>query len=208
MFSDQTLETFERYDKPSFEAITREFAYWQDIEIRHKGTVHRNRRQRILRLRPAHPADAVAGARPAPLASAWNSATRSRGWKRSPAPISSSRPTASTQRSRERYAEHFRPAVDLRPNKIYVDGIHQAIGFFPVLFPGDGMGGVYRPMPTNTRPAASTWVLETGHGHLAARRVGPDGRSRLRPVHGGCVRGGPGRPCADHQPVALAVSSR
>ena len=41
VFSDQTLETFERYDRPSFEAITREFAYWQDIEIRHKGTVHR-----------------------------------------------------------------------------------------------------------------------------------------------------------------------
>src|SRR5579875_3330482 len=41
VFSDQTLETFERYDRPSFEAITREFAYWQDIEIRHKGSVHR-----------------------------------------------------------------------------------------------------------------------------------------------------------------------
>ncbi len=41
VFSDATLDTFERYDRPSYEAITRNFAYWDDIEIRFRGTVHR-----------------------------------------------------------------------------------------------------------------------------------------------------------------------
>src|ERR1700676_1940917 len=41
VFSDQTLETFERYDPESYTAITRSFAYWDDIEIRFKGTVQR-----------------------------------------------------------------------------------------------------------------------------------------------------------------------
>ena len=41
VFSDQTLETFERYDAESYRAITQKFAYWDDIEIRFKGTVHR-----------------------------------------------------------------------------------------------------------------------------------------------------------------------
>ena len=41
VFSDQTLETFERYDPPSYRAITENFAYWHDIEIRFRGTTHR-----------------------------------------------------------------------------------------------------------------------------------------------------------------------
>jgi anthraniloyl-CoA monooxygenase len=41
VFSDATLDTFERYDRPSYEAITHNFAYWDDIEIRFRGTVHR-----------------------------------------------------------------------------------------------------------------------------------------------------------------------
>jgi anthraniloyl-CoA monooxygenase len=41
VFSDQTLETFEAYDRESYRAITDHFAYWDDIEIHFKGTVHR-----------------------------------------------------------------------------------------------------------------------------------------------------------------------
>ena len=41
VFSDETLETFERYDLESYRAITANFAYWDDIEIHHKGAVHR-----------------------------------------------------------------------------------------------------------------------------------------------------------------------
>lgn len=41
VFSDATLDIFERYDFPSYKAITENFAYWDDIEIRFKDTTHR-----------------------------------------------------------------------------------------------------------------------------------------------------------------------
>ncbi len=41
VFSDETLQTFEQYDEESYRAITERFAYWDDIEIHFKGTVHR-----------------------------------------------------------------------------------------------------------------------------------------------------------------------
>jgi anthraniloyl-CoA monooxygenase len=41
VFSDQTLDTFERYDPESYRAITDAFVYWDDIEINFKGTRHR-----------------------------------------------------------------------------------------------------------------------------------------------------------------------
>src|SRR5215208_4005390 len=41
VFSDATLDNFERYDLPSYRRITQEFAYWDDIAIHFKGDVHR-----------------------------------------------------------------------------------------------------------------------------------------------------------------------
>ncbi len=41
VFSDETLQTFEKYDRESYRSITDNFAYWDDIEIHFKGTVHR-----------------------------------------------------------------------------------------------------------------------------------------------------------------------
>src|SRR6202030_3524562 len=41
VFSDETLETFETYDRERYQAIIDNFAYWDDIEIHFKGTRHR-----------------------------------------------------------------------------------------------------------------------------------------------------------------------
>src|SRR6478736_6518002 len=41
VFSDATLDNFEKYDRPSYDRITRAFAYWDDIAIHFKGSVHR-----------------------------------------------------------------------------------------------------------------------------------------------------------------------
>ena len=41
VFSDQTLDTFESYDRESYRAIIGHFAYWDDIEIHFRGTTHR-----------------------------------------------------------------------------------------------------------------------------------------------------------------------
>ncbi|MBC7578265.1 MAG: bifunctional salicylyl-CoA 5-hydroxylase/oxidoreductase [Tardiphaga sp.] len=41
VFSDATLDNFEKYDLPSYQRITQEFAYWDDIAVHFRGTVHR-----------------------------------------------------------------------------------------------------------------------------------------------------------------------
>src|SRR5246500_5822277 len=41
VFSDATLDNFEKYDPPSYRRITQEFAYWDDIAAHFRGTVHR-----------------------------------------------------------------------------------------------------------------------------------------------------------------------
>src|ERR1700753_3892752 len=41
VFSDATLDNFEKYDAPSYRRITQEFAYWDDIAVHFRGTEHR-----------------------------------------------------------------------------------------------------------------------------------------------------------------------
>jgi anthraniloyl-CoA monooxygenase len=41
VFSDATLDNFEKYDLESYRRITQEFAYWDDIAVHFRGTVHR-----------------------------------------------------------------------------------------------------------------------------------------------------------------------
>src|SRR5262249_60320437 len=41
VFSDATLDNFETWDPPSYRRITQEFAYWDDIAVHFRGTVHR-----------------------------------------------------------------------------------------------------------------------------------------------------------------------
>ncbi len=159
VFSDQTLETFERYDRPSFEAITREFAYWQDIEIRHKGTVHRIggngfcgcARRTLLMLLQARARslgvtlefrhevaglEEVADADLIVAADGINSATR------------------------ERFVEHFRPIIDLRPNKFTWMGSTKPLDSFLFSF-RETEWGVFIAHAYQYEAGRSTWVLET-----------------------------------------------
>src|SRR6201998_4865730 len=41
VFSDTPLDNCEKYDPPSYRRITQEFAYWDDIAVHFRGTVHR-----------------------------------------------------------------------------------------------------------------------------------------------------------------------
>ena len=41
VFSDQTLQGFEEYDRETYRQIVGHFAYWDDIEIHFRGTTHR-----------------------------------------------------------------------------------------------------------------------------------------------------------------------
>ena len=159
VFSDQTLETFERYDRPSFDAITREFAYWQDIEIRHKGTTHRiggngfcgcARRTLLMLLQTRARAlgvdmqfrheitglDEVAGADLIVAADGINSAIR------------------------EQNAAHFRPVVDMRTNKFTWMGSTKPLDAFLFSF-RETEWGVFIAHAYQYETGRSTWVLET-----------------------------------------------
>jgi anthraniloyl-CoA monooxygenase len=41
VFSDQTLDNFEKADRESYEAITKAFAYWDDIAVEIRGETFR-----------------------------------------------------------------------------------------------------------------------------------------------------------------------
>jgi 2-polyprenyl-6-methoxyphenol hydroxylase-like FAD-dependent oxidoreductase len=49
VFSDATLDNFEKYDLPSYQRIIREFAYWDDRNPFSRKRAS-DRRQRLLRL--------------------------------------------------------------------------------------------------------------------------------------------------------------
>src|ERR1043165_1338585 len=169
VFSDETLETFEKYDLDSYRAITANFAYWDDIEIHHKAAVHRiggngfcgcarvtllkllQERARALGVElkfqtevdPAAPRDAdliIA-------ADGINS------------------------RIRAFHAEAFRPSVDLRPNKFAWMGSTRPFDAFTFFF-RETEHGIFIAHCYQYEPGQSTWVMETDPGTFS--RAGLD----------------------------------
>jgi anthraniloyl-CoA monooxygenase len=166
VFSDATLDIFAAADAPSYRAITQSFAYWDDIAIHvaarpgrdAQGTVHRiggngfcgcSRRTLLLLLaeraralgvelefrREATPED-FPDADLIVAADGINS------------PI------------RERERAHFRPEVDLRPNRFAWMGSTRPFDAFTFFFK-ERAEGIFIAHCYQYEPGASTWVLET-----------------------------------------------
>ena len=159
VFSDETLENFARADPASFRAITDNFAWWDDIEIRFRGTVHRvggngfcgcSRRSLLmllqarcrvlgveLRFRTEFGAlDDYADSDLIVAADGLNS------------------------RVRDSHAEHFQPSTDLRPNRFAWMGSTKPLDAFTFSF-RETPHGVFIAHAYQYEPGASTWVLET-----------------------------------------------
>jgi anthraniloyl-CoA monooxygenase len=159
VFSDQTLETFETYDRESYKAITENFAYWDDISINYKGSSFRvggngfcgcSRRTLLLLLQERAAAlgvdmkfeteipslDALAGADMIVAADGINSAIR------------------------EANRDHFQPSVDLRPNKFTWMGSTKPLDAFTFHFK-ETAHGIFIAHAYQYEPGRSTWVLET-----------------------------------------------
>jgi len=160
VFSDQTLDNFEAHDAETCARITRAFAYWDDIEINFKGTKYRiggngfcgcSRRTLLLILYERaralgvefvfeHEIDDIEElARQSDLvvlADGVNS------------------------KFRDRYAEHFRPAVDLRPNKFAWMGSTAALDAFTFAFE-ETKDGVFIAHAYQYEAGRSTWIFET-----------------------------------------------
>src|SRR4051812_44336398 len=159
VFSDATLDNFERYDPPSYRRITQEFAYWDDIAIHFKGAVHRiggngfcgcSRRALLLILQEraqelgvdlVYQADVddeslFADADLVVVADGINS------------------------RFRERYAAHFEPQTDLRPNKFAWMGSTKPLDAFTFIFQ-ETEWGPFIAHAYQYEAGRSTWVFET-----------------------------------------------
>src|SRR5258707_14552838 len=133
VFSDATLDNFEKYDPPSYRRIPKDFAYWDDIAVPFRGRVHRvggngfcgcSRRRLLLILQERarelgvallFEADIDDEARFADadlvvLADGINS------------------------RFREKYIAHFQPDVDVRSNMIVWIGSTRPLDGFTFIF--------------------------------------------------------------------------
>ena len=162
VFSDQTLEAFERADRESYQAITDAFAYWDDIEIVAKRgnevATHRiggngfcgcSRRTLLMLLqdraralgvelefgREAMPED-FPDADLVVAADGINSPVR------------------------QRDLEHFAPTVDLRPNRFAWMGSTRPFDAFTFFFK-ERPEGIFIAHCYQYEKDASTWVLET-----------------------------------------------
>ena len=159
VFSDATLDTFERYDFESYRAIARNFAYWDDIEVHFKGTVHRiggngfcgcarttllrllQERCRSLdvRLHFRTEVDDLADFADSDLIVAADGIN---------------------SRIRERFRDHFQPQVDVRPNKFSWMGSTRPLDAFNFFF-RETEHGIFIAHCYQYEPNRSTWVLET-----------------------------------------------
>jgi anthraniloyl-CoA monooxygenase len=160
VFSDETLATFENYDRESYRAIIGHFAYWDDIEIHFRGTTHRiggngfcgcaratllkilARRARSLGVAVKYQSEAV------PL---------------DPAILGADLVVAAdgiNSRMREALAAAFKPSVDLRPNFFSWMGSTRPFDAFTFFF-RETEHGIFIAHCYQYEPRCSTWIIET-----------------------------------------------
>lgn len=159
VFSDETLDTFERYDRESYSAIADNFAYWDDIEIYFKGGVHRiggngfcgcarttllqllHERARALGVKLHFQTEidpslcALAGYDLIVAADGVNS------------------------RIREAHRAHFGTEIDYRPNKFAWMGSTRAFDAFTFFFK-ETEHGIFIAHCYQYEPQRSTWIFE------------------------------------------------
>jgi anthraniloyl-CoA monooxygenase len=159
VFSDATLDNFEKYDLPSYRRITQEFAYWDDIAVHFRGTVHRvggngfcgcsrrtlllilQERARELGVTLLFETDVDEEARLADadlivLADGINS------------------------RFRDKHIDHFQPQIDLRSNKFTWMGSTKPLDAFTFIFQ-ETEWGPFIAHAYQYEAGRSTWIFET-----------------------------------------------
>jgi len=160
VFSDQTLETFQKYDLESYRSITQNFAYWDDIEIHFKDKVERiggngfcgcsratllkllHQRAQALGVElkfQVEVTDIEAAMRDADLVIAADGIN---------------------SRVRETFKDHFQPRVDLRPNRFTWMGSTKPLDAFTFYFK-ETKYGIIIVHAYQYEPGGSTWIFET-----------------------------------------------
>ena len=160
VFSDQTLEAFESYDRETYRQIVGHFAYWDDIEIHFRGTTHRvggngfcgTSRAMLLKIlgRRAHSLgiEVKYQSEADPL----KSAIRGADLVVAADGINS--------RTREAFKEQFKPSIELRPNHFAWMGSKRPMDAFNFFF-RETPHGIFIAHCYQYQPGHSTWVMET-----------------------------------------------
>jgi anthraniloyl-CoA monooxygenase len=160
VFSDQTLEAFESYDRETYRQIVGHFAYWDDIEIHFRGSTHRiggngfcgtsramllkilGRRAHSLGIHIKYGSEAdpdkltIRGADLVVAADGINS------------------------RTRELFKDRFKPSIELRPNHFAWMGSDRPMDAFNFFF-RETQHGIFIAHCYQYQPGRSTWVMET-----------------------------------------------
>src|SRR3954466_499413 len=159
VFSDATLDNFEKYDPPSYRRITEEFAYWDDIAVHFRGTVHRvggngfcgcARRTLLMILQERARELGVALMFEAEI-------DETRGLADADLVILAD---GINSRFREKYAAHFEPEVDLRSNKFAWMGSTKPLDAFTFIFQ-ETEWGPFIAHAYQYEIGHSTWIFET-----------------------------------------------
>jgi anthraniloyl-CoA monooxygenase len=160
VFSDQTLDTFETYDRESYRAITGHFAYWDDIEIHFRGTTHRIG------------GNGFCGCSRTTLLKILGRRARSLGveikYQSEISPLDPALREADlvvaadgiNSRLRETFVERFKPSVDVRPNFFSWMGSTRPFDAFTFFF-RETEHGIFIAHCYQYEPNRSTWITET-----------------------------------------------
>jgi anthraniloyl-CoA monooxygenase len=159
VFSDATLDNFEKYDLPSYQRITQEFAYWDDIAVHFRGTVHRvggngfcgcSRRTLLMILQER------ARELGCKLLFEIDITDESRFADADLIVLSD----GINSHFRNKYIEHFQPEVDLRSNKFTWMGSTRPLDAFTFLFE-ETEWGPFIAHAYQYEAGRSTWIFET-----------------------------------------------
>jgi anthraniloyl-CoA monooxygenase len=180
VFSDQALETFEAADRETFEAITQHFAYWDDIEINYRGSVHRIG------------GNGFCGCSRRILLQVLHQRARSLGvqlrFQTEVIDIDASLAEADlvvaadgiNSRVRDKFANRFAPTIDWRPNKFSWMGSTRPLDAFSFFF-RETQYGIFIAHSYQYEIGRSTWILETDPATFA--RAGLATRSEAASAH-------------------------
>ena len=159
VFSDATLDNFERHDPESYRRITQEFAYWDDIAIHNKGTQHRiggngfcgcARRTLLLILQDR--------ARELGVEFAFGEEVEDEAAFADHDLVVVA--DGANSRFRERFAAHFEPQVDMRPNRFAWMGSTKPLDAFTFIFEETAFGP-FIAHAYQYEAGRSTWIFET-----------------------------------------------
>ena len=170
VFSDATLEGFAEADRETSEEIAKSFAHWDDIDIHYRGEVltstghgfsgmSRQRLLDILQRRCTALGVSLRFQQEVADLDAYRDADL----------ILAADGVNSTVRAR--YAEHFRPAIDWRPNKFVWLGTTYPYPAFTFIFK-ESEHGLWRVHAYRYDQSMSTFILETTEATW--RRAGLD----------------------------------